>query len=130
MKEMVYVDEGKIDAKIVDQGNFEGYDWIIVSYGTHPCAYVTIEPGHELFGKKYEKYYHIYSQFNVHGGITYSEAGLHNLIDVGKWVIGWDYNHYDDYNTNMPEFGGHKYTTEEIFQDVVSCISCLHYLYD
>lgn len=44
------------------------------------------------------------------------------------YYIGWDYNHYGDYSVSMALLGmlGEKrWTTEEIFEEVVSVIKQL-----
>ena len=125
---MVY--RKKRDTEMIGRGNFEGYEWGIVSYGTHPCAYILIEPGHELYKADYSRNYDLYSGLDVHGGITYTEAGLHDFVDSDYWVIGWDYNHLGDYNAMTPNAADHKYTTDEIFGDIVDCIGRLKFLYD
>ena len=112
LKPMVY---RRGETELLGKGKYKNFKWGIVSYGTHPCAYVCIEPGHELFKKEYNDF-----NLDVHGGVTYSEFGLHDIIDSDIWVIGWDYNHAGDYSVSFPY--GRKYTTEEIYNDVIAAI--------
>lgn len=47
MKEMIYknyMENGQEVIEILDEGVYKGFHYVIVSYGTHPCAYVEI-PG-------------------------------------------------------------------------------------
>lgn len=127
MKEMVYMPTRTDGAIILDKGNINGYAYRIVSYGTHPCAYVDIP--------QTSKVCDIYTTFcendeiDVHGGITYARDYLFSKDfgeEQGHW-IGWDYAHWDDYSgyfeTVFPfPFGGKKWTTPEIFADVKSVI--------
>ena len=38
MSEMVY--SNRRITEVLLEGEYLGYKWVIVSYGTHPCAYV------------------------------------------------------------------------------------------
>ena len=59
LKEMEYKDKHCIE--ILDSGTYRGIEYYIISFGTHPCAYVnspiTIHD----------------KEIDVHGGITYHE---------------------------------------------------------
>lgn len=122
-KQMIYQSKRKIE--ILFEGKYKGYQFYILNLGTHPTAYVEIPIESKLFGKNYEEIYCMGIDIDVHGGLTYSDTYLQD-IKKDTWFIGWDYAHYDDY---MPpyegigyEYQGKKWTTEEIFEDVVSCI--------
>ena len=102
MKEMIYRPlkdfENLSDAcQILDEGTYNNYHYIIVSYGTHPCAYVKLPKNHKWYGKHYD-----YIPIKCHGGLSYtSGSGVvfpddHPNHSDGFW-IGWDYSHYDDY---------------------------------
>ena len=111
MKPMVYeCDPGKADrGEILAEGEYRGFSWCIVSYGTHPCAYVGIPKGHRLYGMRYT----MIECDGAHGGLTYSERGR----PIGDcWNIGWDYAHAGDYTAVFPY--GRKWTTEEILKHV------------
>lgn len=130
MKEMVYknyMENGQEVIEILDEGIYKDFHYAIVSYGTHPCAYVEIPEGHELYDVSHEDEL---VDIDCHYGITYvSKTGLikpsnKNHRD-GHW-IGWDYAHYMDYiygvyNTSDDK----KWTTEEIFEDVKNVIEQL-----
>lgn len=119
MKEMIY---DRNEFHVLDCGNYLGFEYCIVSYGTHPCAYVQIPEGHPLYMVDYLE---ATRTPKCHGGITYS-GDLYRrepLIEKDGWWIGWDYNHFDDYNASYESIRwgcGHKrWTTEEIYQEVV-----------
>lgn len=108
--------------EIIGHGKYEGYTFYILSLGTHPTAYVEIPKYHYIYKKEYSEIYEI----DVHGELTYSENYLYLPNDKleNSWFIGWDYNHYDDYNS-MFFTEGKKWTTKEIFDDVKSVIEQL-----
>ena len=125
MKEMVYTDR-MTKAVLLANDTYKGYEYVVLSLGSHPCAYVVLDEGDKLFGLDYDD---INENFDVycHYGLTYSEDYLSFLefsnkykcdVKVGihnKWVIGWDYGHMDDYTGFCGDIlGGKKWTTEEI----------------
>lgn len=133
MKEMVYknyMENGQEVIEILDEGIYKDFHYAIVSYGTHPCAYVEIPEGHELYDVSDEDEL---AYIDCHYGITYvSKTGLikpsnKNHRD-GHW-IGWDYAHYTDYCYSPFGLGlldkGKKWTTKEIFEDVKNVIEQL-----
>lgn len=133
MKEMVYKQFDENGQKIIDmldEGVYNDFHYAIVSYGTHPCAYVEIPEGHGLYDISDEDEL---VNIDCHGGITYvSKTGLirpsnKNYRD-GCW-IGWDYAHCMDYYCSPYNFEffneGKKWTTKEIFEDVKNVIEQL-----
>lgn len=128
MKEMVYknyMENGQEVIEILDEGIYKDFHYAIVSYGTHPCAYIEIPEGHELYDVSDEDEL---VDIDCHYGITYvSKTGLikpsnKNHRD-GHW-IGWDYAHYMDYIFGICHCGK-KWTTKEIFEDVKNVIEQL-----
>lgn len=101
---------------LLGEGEYKGYKWFILSYQSHPCAYIVLNPSDKYYGKNYFEY-----SLDVHGGLTYAQFGLHDFVDKDYWVIGWDYNHYGDYST-IGSMMGKKYTTEEIYSHVKEAI--------
>jgi len=83
--------------------------------------YVRIPKNNKFYGKEISEI-----DINVHGGITYSEEGLHigNEKATEGWYIGWDYAHYGDYIGFEEKYpilcrtGGKKWTTNEIFIEI------------
>ena len=113
-------DENGIRKKqILAEGTYKDYKWYIVSYRTHPCAYIVTKMNDPCYKKPY-------SQINldVHGGLTYSEYGLKNIIEDTEWVIGWDYAHYGDYTPYSVE-KNKKWTTIEICYDIIRAIDTI-----
>lgn len=132
MRPMKYTprQKGKI---ILEQGELLGYKYLILSLGTHPTAYVFIDKDNPLYKKHYDDI-----DIDVHGGLTFSDNYLINVLEYSDkykcetlqrinydWIIGWDYNHYGDYNTYFGGFDDKKWTTEEILIDVCSVIAQL-----
>ena len=141
MKEMVYrpLKESETlynSCQILDESRYNGYHYMIVSYGTHPCAYVELPKAHGLYGRDVYKF----DDFPIvcHGGITFSlcEVGLfpleHKNHRVG-FLICWDYNHYNDYHAYDIDPAkadrifrcDKKWTTEEILEEVKNVINQL-----
>lgn len=127
MQEMIY-QKGRI-CIILDKGIYNGFNYAIVSYGTHPCCYVFLPKGHKYYGKNYDDI-----DIVCHGGLTYSGEDLvFNPLENDKWVIGWDYAHCDDYMGYyqlecLSEFNHDhekKWTTKELLEDVKEVIKQL-----
>ena len=121
MKEMVYQDE--CIREVLDRGIIDGYEYFILSLGTHPTAYINIPANHPAYGKEYEKI-----DIDVHGGLTYGERRL-RLDDekiINGWFIGWDYAHYGDMFTASSYRRSDKaWTTAEIHKEVENVIEQL-----
>lgn len=143
--EMVYKKENT--REILDKGCYKGYKYVIISYGTHPCAYVKVPKGHKYYGVGYDDAKGI----NVHGGLTYCQDVLHFDMPIviklfGKvlftitpkqrksWWFGWDYAHCGDYIESvieMPKMFARDYskakrwTVDEMRYDVKMAIAGL-----
>lgn len=132
MKEMEYKPERVSNNNppvLLCHGTYACYEYYILSMHSHPCAYVVINGNNKLYGKSWRD---IDGKIRCHGGITYAEPYLGNKQQFisrneGKWIIGWDYDHCDDYNgwfnkyisiSGAHEAYGHKYTTLEIINEV------------
>lgn len=111
------------DKKILCEGSYKGYEYKIVSYGTHPCAYISCE-GKIKDLKSYDDFL-----IPVHGYATY----LGTLGDPAKVYVGWDYAHGGDYLGDDVVYEGDeemkkyiaskkKWTTEEILEEVYFAI--------
>lgn len=127
--EMVYSSE-RTDGDILARGNIDGYKYLIVSYGTHPCAYVAIPENHS----RYNDYHKLEDDNTIypHGGVTYSGSKRNDI--KGHW-IGWDYHHACDFSghylsgVNYDYFAEKKkWTTAEIFDEVQNVIEQLKHL--
>ena len=99
----------------------KGYRIVIVSYGTHPCAYIGLWEGHPYYEVDYEDI-----PIDCHGGLNYSDHCHWNVKDLqfdDVWFIGWDYIHSGDYDYNN-KFG-RRWTTEEIADECLNVIKQL-----
>ena len=133
MKEMVYrsaIENKHQFTDMLDEGTYKNFHYAILSYGSHPCAYVELPTEHPLY-PLYDEDELAY--IDCHGGITYfSTTGLIRPSDEnhrdGHW-IGWDYAHFGDYiylPTNFEIWNDDKkWTTKEIFEDVKNVIEQL-----
>lgn len=115
MKEMVY--KYNKGFEVLDKGIHDGYNYYIVSFGTHPCAYVVLPPTNQFYGKHYDEI-----PIDVHGGLTF---GCSFNPNINEMCIGWDYSHVGDYCSYFPNSDEHKWTTQEIRQDVYNVIKQL-----
>ena len=131
MKQMIYTLNRKNKGEILATGTYKNFKYYVVSYGTHPCAYVDVS-NTSLANKDYHE-----NDINCHGGLTYGRDYL-SAVDTeranGKWYIGWDYDHYGDYTSNpfMNMFGIYgecekRWTTEEI---VAECKNVINQIVD
>lgn len=107
----------------------KGFNFKVVSYGTHPCCYVQIPETNELYKQHYDN--DKCSHIDCHGGLTFSD--FINFGDGENWYIGWDYAHINDYNgiydhplfKTGKEFQGKKWTTLELIKDCMEVIDQL-----
>ena len=127
---MVYKEHLIKNTEILDEGVYDGFHYVILSLGSHPCAYIELPNTHKYYGKDY---YNI--PIYCHGGLTYSSnEGIvfpkDNLSHRDGYWIGWDYAHYGDfcyYGIPYLDCGSFdkKWTTEEILKEVKDVIEQL-----
>lgn len=122
MKEMKYL-YFPTPAEVLYVGKYKGYDCVIISLGTHPCAYVRIPKNHPLFGKDYMK-----CSFPEGYRVTFSGPSITMAEGVSKQIpegyyLGWDYL-LGPTGELCPLPDGeiltsllYKYTTDEIYDD-------------
>ena len=108
--------------EVLYEGKYLGYQYYIVSYGSHPCVYVKIPEDNQLYHKKYMDLDFI----NCHGGLTYSDSFLpiesYKTFKNDEWYLGWDYAHIFDYTAfyeliGLPNHPLKKWTTGEIKEE-------------
>lgn len=121
----IYYDKRLEVPKILENKVYKGYEYCITTLGSHPCCYVLLPKGHQYYGKFYTDI-----PIKCHYGLTYSENKLLDIVKNNEWVIGWDYAHTDDFisfDMMFVEAGeyGHKYTLEELRNDVYEVINQL-----
>ena len=129
MKQMIYGYERKHELLL--KGKYQGYEFYIMSLGTHPCAYVKLPENHPYYNMDYEDI----PSIGCHGGITYKDEFLQVGPDTlaSGMFVGWDYAHCFDYTgtdldplfKDLPERDGKKWTTEEIYEEVKKVIENL-----
>lgn len=125
MKEMIYSKDNKIE--LLYNSIYEGVHYYIISYGTHPCAYIEVPRNHPYYGKGYLELDNI---FSVHGGFTYSNDYLRTSDStkiVSSWFLGWDYAHLGDYmgfyeDSKIKNELLKKWTVEEIILECKKAI--------
>lgn len=131
MKQMIYTPNRNDKGEILATGDYKGFRFYVVSYGTYPCAYVDVS-NTSLANKDYYE-----NDIDCHGGLTYGRDYL-SAVDIekanGKRYIGWDYDHYGDYTSNpyTNMFGIYRecekrWTTEEI---VAECKNVINQIVD
>ena len=122
MKEMTYSKDRKIEVLNVVVP-FDGYYGIVINMGWYPCAYIHF-PGIE----KVHDYGDVYVDADVHGGFTFFDTldlPEYKRITEDKW-LGWDYAHACDYSGFLEIDGVHKWTTQEITDEIVAVLTAIH----
>ena len=124
MGEMIYENNQRSPEQLA-AGTFLGYSYYVLSFGTHPCAYVGHPRNNKYFGQNCDDI-----PVECHGGLTYSSHKLHTVDHTG-WFIGWDYAHWGDYVGYLPASlneGNKQYTTVEMVEDCWEVILQIEYL--
>jgi len=130
MKQMEYKPE-IVSPIILDEGNFDGFGYLILSFGTHPAAYVRIPSKHQYYKKHCDDI-----DIDCHGGLTFSGESPDIEPCKSGWWIGWDYAHYKDYlgfftliknmvDSDKTSSNEKKWTTLEIKAEVENVIKQL-----
>lgn len=115
IKEMIYSASMLNPPEMLIEGEYKGFNYYVLNFGTHPCAYIDVTD--TIFdGIDYNVI-----DIDCHGGLTYGAESLHTVNKKG-WFIGWDYAHYCDFSgiyINAPhmESFGKKWTTNEIVRE-------------
>lgn len=121
MKEMEYKKDRILD--ILHTGTFEGRKFAILNLGYHPTAYIQV--------KDYEPHNYNDYKLDVHCGATYFGKAHWDEADTDNYV-GWDYAHYGDFSGlyisrgDVLEYESKKWTTQEIFEEVMIAIKQLN----
>lgn len=69
-------------------------------YRGYRTGYVGIGKNHSLCGKDM---FELDDYIDIHGSVTYSEAGGKNDLSDGYWWIGFDFAHAGDKRTELEE---------------------------
>lgn len=120
--EKIYYNERLKESIILKNETYKGYEYYIITLGTHPCSYVVLPKDHKYYGMNYDEI-----DVKCHYGLTYSRDYLisKDLIKEDVWVIGWDYAHLGDYLPYDFSDYGHKYTLDELEYEVKEVIKQL-----
>ena len=124
--EMVYKEKFYKEPQILRSGVYKQHKFAIISWGTHPVAYVEDKNNH--FSSYLDE---DALNIDVHGGFTYYGAAYWDKKDTKTRFLGWDYAHYEDYVGHgcvLNLLGGdvgRKWTTAEIYVEVISVIEQL-----
>ena len=116
------------EAVILEKDSYKSYEYFVVGYGVHPCAYIALREGQPFYNAT------DYGDVNIncHGGCTFVEWGYKNLFNKAYKVIGWDYGHFDDFSglyENVKTLRDNKkWTTEEMVQECKDVIEQLYFL--
>ena len=80
----IYYGERLDKPLILENKEYEGYEYYIITLGSHPCCYVLLPKGHCYHGEHYDDI-----PIECHFGLTYSEPTLlrDNIITGGEWVM-------------------------------------------
>jgi hypothetical protein len=115
---------------LLAEGRHLGFHWVILSYGTHPCAYVQIRnKEHPCYHKQYDDME--IEDLKLYGCLSYSRRYLiipepndptKQERDENGWWIGWDYARGNDYCGDHSNPDGKKWSTLEIVEEVMSVI--------
>lgn len=121
--------------QILAKDYYKGYEFFVVSYGTHPCAYVSIPEGKPYHEAK------SWDDVNIicHGGCTYASTDkefehIATCTEENTTVIGWDYGHYNDFSGRYLSdfsttlFETKRWTTKEMITECKEVIEQLHFL--
>ena len=100
--------------RVFAQGELNDHEWFIVSYGSHPCAYVKSDIPEKL-----------QDEILVHGSITFCGKAFPEFMTDGR-IIGWDYNHCCDHNAENDYLCGKQWSVPEIQEEVADVINQLN----
>lgn len=122
LKQMVY--KADRESETLAEGTYKGLDYIILSLGTHPTAYVRVPKTHPYFRKGYDNV-----DIRCHGGLTFASDRVAKEKKHGWW-LGWDYAHLGDYSGyemrgGLGDWNDYKWSTEEILTEVKEVIDQL-----
>lgn len=130
IKEMEYkpTNENYTYKKVLYNGMYKGVKVVIMSYGTHPCAYLFFKKGHYMYGMSQDDADEVVC---VHGGFTYNsdkrKGGVDDAVEKGEYDygLGWDYAHSDDKQGSFWE--GKAWTTQEILEECRQAVDTIIY---
>ena len=133
IKEMIYANKMFTEPEILARDFYKGFEYFVVSLGSHPCAYIALSKGQPFYDiDVYEDV-----EIDCHGGCTYCSWGYRSktreLVSKKFKVIGWDYAHCGDFKGGSDrawtrKWNLKKYSTEEMVRDCKNVIEQLYVL--
>ncbi len=112
------------DPIILERGQVGDFCWVIMTYGSYPCAYIGLDKSHPLYEIPLtsEEFWDI----NCHGGLTYFSNEIDFYNKKNKFWLGWDYGHGEDHQENgFINIHGKKWSFQEIKKEVFHVIEQL-----
>lgn len=126
IKEMIYGTK-KCRPFILAEGQYRNHKYYVLSMGTYPTAYVSVEIDFREISWEY--IIKLFDKCPIHGGISYAHRGLpyEELDESVKDIsfIGWDYSHICDYvgsASSSLKIKAKKWTTAEIVDECMNVI--------
>ena len=110
--------------RIIEEGQYHGYNYYIIYSRLCPCAYVEIPRENRLYEKSYSL---VKLSYTPNWGFTYGDNYLKILGGCGtkkKWYLGWDYGHCTDYS-NVIHNEGRVWTTKDIREECMQVIDAI-----
>lgn len=117
------------EAQIKYKGNYKGYRYVVLSLGSHPCAYVKVPNNSRIRTLSCDN---IEESIAVHGGVTfYGDLTRVGIGSIDDYYIGWDYAHCDDYMLiSSYTSNGKKWELDEVVEECISAVKQLIELED
>ena len=102
LKQMMYKGRGQIE--VLGSGVLNGIPWWIVSYGSHPCAYIEVTGLSEAQIDAIGMFSHEYVSYDEdHLLFANWNSDNPDFTHGRRRFIGWDYGHIGDYTNDIPK---------------------------
>lgn len=114
MKEMQYAHLGS--AITLDHDSYQGYEYLVVNFGSHPACYIRLRENHPYYNKDFWN-----MKIKPHSDLSFGGTLEKYHLD-GFW-IGWEYDLFGDYvygrtRDFITDGWHHKYTTKELVDKI------------
>lgn len=116
---------------ILAHNDYKGVEFLVISFGTHPCAYVRLKEEWGIGKFSDTEWERKRDAINCHGGISYDGGPPCTLrgdlaYDNTRW-IGWDYHHSGDWvgPGGASNVGAIKWETRTIVEECLRVIEQL-----
>lgn len=128
--------------EVVHCGLVDGYFYIVTTNKRHPIVYLSVVRNHPLEPiiqklARYLEFYlwdanvqamvkDVFRNVDIKGSIFSFKTEIFEGVG-GNWII-WDYCSSNDFQANLPQNGGHKWTLAEIQTEVEKMVTHLEKL--